>query len=152
MRFGLRWLFVGIAIVAVPLAIYQWTREPLFPDPSRGIVAVEIELFSSSDPDKRRRITIHDSALIRTLVVEPLHDFVPEPDPADWVVLGRLVVEYDDGTRDGAILFLPWGHWKFEDRYRIADLTGLRAEVRRQIENGNDPQREKDRLLRNIAP
>lgn len=126
-RFVLAALLLVVAFAAFFLAWALSGPRP-GPDLSKPIREIRVSLWEGQG---EMRIT--DPELVRQLVVEPLRRAEPDRNPADYVVVGGLTLEYADGTQDGIILFLPWGRFKYGDSYGIADFQPLEAETRRSL-------------------
>jgi hypothetical protein len=135
-----RWLQFGMGAILLAVAIagvLAWAARPRsFPDRTKPIKDVDVELDGGDFGGSPFRFRLTDPTLIESLIVKPLRDSERDPPPVPaYVVLGTIHVHYHDGTTGGAILFLPWGCWQGQDGiYRKSDLSLLRDESKRLIQ------------------
>lgn len=61
-------------------------------------------------------------------IQRPLSHAKPDPNPARYIILGDLLV-HTAGKERQVVLFLPWGHIKIDEEYKIADLSELRDDL-----------------------
>lgn len=66
---------------------------------------------------------------VEKLVLLPLREARLDPEPAAYIVYGTLTVRYDGGRSETFTLFFPFGHFRYEDKYYIADFGELAAEI-----------------------
>lgn len=70
-------------------------------------------------------------------IQHPLSRAEADPDPARYIVLGDLYINAN-GKERNVVLFLPWGHVKFDGEYKIADLSKLRKDLRIYMQELDD--------------
>ena len=130
-------MFVTMTVAGLAAAFFAWENGPhSFPDLEKQIKEVELAMGDGSAP-VRSRVT--DPALIQSLVATPLHRSRRDRHPNEYVSLGTLYVYYDDGSVTDVWVFFPWGHYKYDDEYRTADLSLFRDECRRLLLQSSDP-------------
>jgi hypothetical protein len=71
-------------------------------------------------------------------MVNPLKKAKPDTNPAKYMVLGDMHVTFDDGSEEGAVLFLPWGHYKSNGKYMVADFGPLQQYAQSAISMAKD--------------
>jgi len=79
-------------------------------------------------------LRITDPKLIHELVEEPLKHAKVDSSPARYVALGLMQVRKEDGSEEAYSLFRPWGHYKYDNNYMIADFEKIRASFKEAIE------------------
>lgn len=72
-------------------------------------------------------VCLNDASLINRLVWQPMMDAKRDPEPADYAVVGELTIRLPDGSRENLVLFSPWGHYKRDGEYFIADFSELQT-------------------------
>jgi hypothetical protein len=77
---------------------------------------------------------ITDPERIKNLVQEPLSKATKDPDPAKYVVKGRITLKTKDGTEEVVGLFSPWGRIKAGGQYLIADTSKLQKAFKKAID------------------
>jgi hypothetical protein len=124
---GLLVLILGALFLSYYLGAFQ-----------RRVVACRI-LFGEGK--KKTSIVFDDPAQIEDLVLRPLRLTRPDLHPADYRVLGTLVLEYEDGSTEDYWLFIPFGCYKKGQTYHVADFGKLRREIKRQFQGQKGMER-----------
>lgn len=73
------------------------------------------------------------------MVVEPFRQSQLDPHPAADIYVGTLIIVYDDGSTDTAMMFAPWGHFKFDGAYGVANVSRFRDECRKSLLQSSHP-------------
>jgi hypothetical protein len=132
------------AIILVLIAVFLfvtsciviWWLEVRNMNPGEAGVAKEISEITVSlgFSEETLEMRITDRSLIHKLLEKPLSNAVADVKPARYQVVGTLRIEYKDGSTDALSLFIPWGHYKHNDQYMIADFSALTKEFRELID------------------
>lgn len=102
-------------------------------EPPKEIISFRLSLGSEGS-GRHLDLRITDPKLIRELLEEPLRQATINPKPARYVPFASLTIEYKGGSTDGMVLFLPWGHYKYNEKYLTTDFSTLRKELKTQID------------------
>jgi hypothetical protein len=108
-----------------------------FPNPTKQIQKVEMTI--SQRPLGTVELRVTDSSKIRLLLTEPLRRAQLDSQPHTMTPFCWLHIFYDDGSSEGAILFAPWGHFEFGDKYGTANLAAFREECQNLLRQSADP-------------
>ena len=88
------------------------------------------------------RVELHmrgyDRKLIQEIIYDPIANARLDPEPALYEVLGGLSLKAGSSERDYFTLFLPWGHYKKDGQYFIADFTRLQQYVLKRLKSTID--------------
>jgi hypothetical protein len=127
---------IGMLLLAI-FWLFIWFRSPTEralegKRMGKDISAVILSVGSREQETLEMHIT--DPVLIHKLVEEPISKSVLDPKPARYEVLGTLSIEYQDGSRDVLWVFIPWGHYKRDEQYRVADFSPLAKEFRKLMD------------------
>jgi hypothetical protein len=76
---------------------------------------------------------ITDPKLVKKLIEDPLKNARPDPRPAKYVIIGSMHFKRKGGAEDAVALFRPWGRYKVEKKYRIADFSGIQEAFKKAI-------------------
>jgi len=77
-----------------------------------------------------------DNKVMKELILDPLANAKPDPQPARYEIWGSITITRKDGSEEVFILFHPWGRVKRGDAYLIADLDQLRAAFKEKLKAG----------------
>ena len=113
------WLLAALLLVGmcVTFVIYATQHSPV---PMKCTIQLDYP---------KSRFILTDSEQIQTLLVDPMKQARVDNNPARYEVFGTLQIEFESGSRESAVLFLPLGHYKQGDMYYIADFSNLRREL-----------------------
>jgi len=89
--------------------------------------------FDFSTPGDEVEYVLDDESTIRELVLEPIKEATLDPRPAKYIIAGTLLVKFDDDTSQSHLLFLPFGRYRHNGEYYIADFTLLRTKIRENV-------------------
>lgn len=95
------------------------------PDFNR-IVEIRLQVVEPL-PALDKSLEITDLQEIQRVLSSPLKHATNDEQPARYEIIGTIVLVYDDGTEEGILLFLPWGHFKYGTNYFEADLSELKS-------------------------
>jgi hypothetical protein len=128
-------LVVSAVFLFVTFCIVIWWVEAPKMNPGEAGVAKEISEITVSlgFSEETLEMRITDQSLIHKLLEQPLSSAVSDVKPARYKVVGTLRIDYKDGSTDALSLFIPWGHYKHNDQYMIADFSALTKEFRELI-------------------
>jgi hypothetical protein len=104
--------------------------------PNNAIVECSLSLGSGS-LGKHVELRITDQKLLRDLIDEPLRKARVDPDPARYVPVCSVRLVFKDGSRDGFVMFEPWGHYKRKNNYMIAQFDKLKMEFKRSLDQAS---------------
>lgn len=78
---------------------------------------------------------VYDKKLIQEIIYDPIANARLDPEPAAYEILGGLSIEAGSSEGDYFTLFIPWGHYKKDDQYFIADFTRLQQYVLKRLKS-----------------
>jgi hypothetical protein len=93
-----------------------------------------IVTFGLRDPSGSLQLVIKDEKTLKRLIEEPIRNARPNPNPASYLLAGSLDCKYSNGVESVYGLFLPWGYYKVDSKFLIADLRELKNELTERIE------------------
>jgi hypothetical protein len=76
-----------------------------------------------------------NAKLMKELILDPLAKAKADPRREKYQVLGRVVIERKDGSKEFFHLFYPWGYVARGDAYQIADFSQLRAALKEHLKD-----------------
>jgi hypothetical protein len=99
---------------------------------------IEVEAYVMLIPNNTDKISagirITDETLIDDLILSPINDSKIDHDPAAYIVLGSISLKHRDGSMSYFTLYLPWGHISKDKEYYIADLSKLKATMKKALD------------------
>jgi hypothetical protein len=122
----------AVALALQPRSAARPSEEKKAPE-KKEIVEFRIALDDVGDEGMTLDLRITGRKLIKELIEEPLRKARPDPDPARYQILGTVKLKYKGGSETSFVIFRPWGHYKFGDKYLIADFSGIRKAFKRAI-------------------
>ena len=78
-------------------------------------------------------IRITDETLIDDLILSPINDSKIDNNPAAYILLGSISLKHRDGSMTYFALYSPWGHISKDHKYYIADLSKLKATMKKAL-------------------
>lgn len=137
----IRLMFI-CAVLGIPLVTAEGVDNPKVPGPAKNETppkkaatspraddAPQVRVnFGYSDDSVHVHVVMTDPKMIKDLVEVPIAKAVVDPNPARYVVLGTMAIVTKDGTKYYS-LFLPWGHFKHDNTYWIADFGDLQRKI-----------------------
>ncbi len=142
-----RMMILGLILIGLARPTPVRGREPegrvFFEKKNSEVVECRVSLDLSFDDTVHWRTT--DVKSMKELFLDPLANAKPDPEPAEYEVLGSVTITRKDGSQAFFWVFDPWGRVKRENAYLIADLRELHRALKGALKDalqfvGETPQ------------
>jgi hypothetical protein len=128
-------IIFGTALVVVPATLVMFAVKSTTDGATEGnMKECRIRFFYESGRSRTEvQVVITDRDFLKRAVSTPIKNATDDPEPAKYIVVGTMTITDEKAGTDLFDLFVPWGHFKHGDRYKIGDFKEMRDHLKKVI-------------------